>query len=112
MHTLFAALATTTVLAVSGCGDDDGGGDGDLEAYCELSASQDDAVDLPSGEVLDEFVDTAPPEIRDDVETLVDAIRDIDSDNPEEFLVLLEDEDVVQAGERIDAFEAENCPGV
>lgn len=110
MKKVLPAIAIAGVLAVAGCGGDDGGGGGDVQAYCRLSQESEGSSGFPTDQELEEFRDAAPPEIRDDVDTLVDAFREVeDPDDPNAALALFEDEEVVEAIENIQAFEAENC---
>lgn len=104
----FAALA----LAFTGaCAGDDADVDADLSAdtnadegsveeYCEFAAELDSREEVPSDEDLDRIVDLAPEEIKDDVETLADAIKEGD----------MESDEATAAGERLEAWEDDNCP--
>ncbi|HUR50274.1 MAG TPA: hypothetical protein VMY88_12205 [Acidimicrobiales bacterium] len=106
----FAAMA----LAVTGaCAGDDADVDANLgtdteesaesdsaREYCEFSAELDARGEKPSEEDFDRIVEVAPDEIKDDVETLVTAIRAGDEGN----------EEAMSAGARLEAWEDENCP--
>lgn len=105
----WAAIGFVLMLVGAACGSDDGGG-GDVAAFCSLSAEFEEQSEFPSAEQLDEVVDAAPGEIRDDVETLADAFRSIE-DDPEVAAEVFEDEEVLEAGERVEQFEEENCDG-
>lgn len=107
MRNWLVAGFTAFALLVAGCGDDEDGGD--LAAYCDLTASFDDQESFPSDDQLDEVEDVAPEEIRDDVETFADAIREVDEDDPAAASALFDDEEVVTALGNIEQFEAENC---
>ena len=104
---LMGAIAVAAFVVV-GCGDDSGGGD--VEAFCRLSAESDENEAIPSDEELDEIRDAAPGEIRDDVDVVIDAFQEIDDpEDIEAVTALFDDEDVVEAIENIEEFEAENC---
>ncbi|MGH2684034.1 MAG: hypothetical protein ACRDJP_01015 [Actinomycetota bacterium] len=105
LSALFALFALLTPLAACG-GDDDGGGS--IQAYCDFSRSLDEQEDFPTDDQLDELSDTAPDEISDDVEFLVDRFREA-NDNPAEVEEVFQDEEVNEAIENVEAFEEENC---
>ena len=97
-----AALA----LALSGaCAADDTDNDdvaaesGSVEEYCDMSAELDAAGAPPSEEQLEEIVDVAPDEIKDDVRTLADAIREED----------FEAEAAQEADRNLQEWEEEHC---
>jgi len=110
---------------------------GDLDRWCELNSdlSNDpfEDVDEDSPEEIeaafdeiesqmDDFVDAAPDQIRDDAETVVGAIRDLrdlleshDYDlvtvaTDPAFEKITSNSDVDAASDRIDEFETANCP--
>lgn len=93
------AAAGVSVLLLAACGDDDDAG-GSAQAYCDMSAELNDVDEVPSGDQLDELVDTAPSEIRSEVQTLVDAVES------GEF-----DDSVSEAEQAITEFEESNCGG-
>lgn len=99
----FAALA----LAFTGaCGDNGeientADGSGSAQEYCAMSAELDAADAPPTDEQLDEIVEVAPAEIKDDVRTLADAIREED----------FEAEAAQEADQNLQAWEAQNCAG-
>jgi hypothetical protein len=90
-----ALILTLPLLAVAACGgDDDGGGDASGGDWCDLAREvestfdEGDAVDFTdpaaveeqfrnSVEVLDDAVGSAPDEIREDVQTTVDAFKEL-----------------------------------
>lgn len=110
MKRMLGAVAMAGVLAMAGCGDDDGGGEGSIEDYCRLSQESDSSAEFPTAEEFDEIRSAAPPEIRDDVNTLIDAFQDLgDSDDPEELFAVFDDPEVAAAIENLEEFEAENC---
>lgn len=98
MKKLWWAVLVIGAAGLAGCGDDDGSaaaGDG-VEAYCEAARRLDAATDEllgteadteaeivagfkrlfeQHGDDLQELVDTAPPEIKDDVAKGVEAFR-------------------------------------
>ena len=109
MLTLRRTLLVTasTALLLAGCG-----GDADqtaelaqdatqAETYCNLSAELDAQDTAPSEEQLSEIEDVAPPEIAEDVATLVEAVRNQD----------FESDAATQAEENLREWEAENCAG-
>ena len=104
------ALATPALaLGLLACGDDDdtaaGGGEGDVQEYCEFSASLDEGDSFPTDEQLEELRDLAPEEIADAVDTVVtQAVEEgeavfADESNTEFFDAL----------DEIEAYEGENC---
>jgi uncharacterized Zn finger protein (UPF0148 family) len=102
-RSILAALGVVSLVAFgAACGDDDGGGD-DLAAYCAKVAEFEAMDEQPSDEELDEIIDLAPEEVRDDVSTLVEALKADEEPEGEEL------DTVLEAEERITAFEEENC---
>ena len=95
------ALVAVGGLTLAGCGDD-GGGDGDVQAYCDLSAELNETEAVPTDEQLDALLASAPGEIRDDGQVVVDFLRG--GGNPADL-----SEDVTDALQEIEDFEAENC---
>lgn len=73
-------------------------------------------------EQFDEVADAAPDEIKDafstlaeGISTLAEALEGVDMSDPESFdpaaFEAIDDETYVQAGEEVEAWLAENCPG-
>jgi hypothetical protein len=94
------AAASVLVLVVAACGDDDDGGTASAEAYCALAAELDQAEEQPSDAQLDEILEAAPEEIRDDLQVIIDAIQTGNFD----------DEAAIEEAEsNLLAFEEENC---
>ncbi len=103
-------MAIATMAVVGGCGDDGSSAAGDINAFCRLSDEADSRAPLPSAETMADFIDSAPGEVRDDVEVFVDAFTSVE--NPEDLEALfaaLEEPDVVESTERVQSFEARNC---
>lgn len=110
MKKALGAAAAAAMLVLAGCGDDDDGGEGSIEAYCRLSAESETSTDFPTAEQFAEFRAAAPSEIRDDVDTLIDAFQDIDaSEDPSALFQLFEDPEVAEAIENLEEFDAEHC---
>jgi hypothetical protein len=106
---LFVGGVTALALIAAGCGDDDDS-DGDLAAYCAMSDDLDAQASFPTDEQLDDLADVAPSEIKDDVETFIDAIKDLDDPNDQQQVeALFNDPEVVEAVENVERFENENC---
>ena len=107
MKTRLLGGIAIAAFVVVGCGDDS---EGDVEAFCRLSAESDQSESIPSDEELEEIRDAAPGEIRDDVDVAIDAFQDIeDPEDIEEVTAVFDDEEVVEAFDAIEEFEAENC---
>ena len=98
---LTGALGLGLALATLGaCSDDDDEATDD--EYCELAREMASNEDIPSDETLDEYVEAAPDEIKDEAELAADAIK---ADGPAAF----DDPEVVAAIEDIEAFEEAEC---
>jgi hypothetical protein len=102
----------------SGSGSGDGGGGDDVEAFCDQVIAVDEMEDPSSEEALDalnQLVDDAPSEIKDDLEVLLPILEDLeglDEDDPEAFgevLALMENEEFIEASENLEAFGVEEC---
>jgi len=111
-------MAGLTVLAVvgAGCGDDDDAdtssddtadeeASGEFEDYCTVARELDEQEDFPSIEQLEELRDTAPDEISEEIETVVDAFAAAGDD----FFAAFEEPGVEEAFGVIEPFEVENC---
>jgi len=137
---LLVALALGVALTACGDDGDDGGGgaasgSGDKERFCEL-ASRDDIAGLDDFDptrdgdmaeldaALDDLRDAAPEEIRDDVETVADGLRELvgilstmDTSDPDAMAELAERTDELEAlqermessVERVDRYLEEEC---
>ena len=96
-----ASLASAAVLALAaltGCGG------GSTEEFCQLNEQAEQLdIDAESQEVqdsLDELAGAAPDEIKDDVETIREAV-----DNPGDA----DQQQVQEASDNIESFIEENC---
>lgn len=69
-----ATVVCAGALLLAACGDADTES-ASAEEYCQLAAQLNAAEQEPTEEQLDQIVDLAPAEIRDEVETLVVALR-------------------------------------
>ncbi len=151
--TRFMALLAATVLVFAACGDDDGGSataGGSSEAFCGLADEVQSLDELGEGvdptdfgalenqldefnSVLDDAVDAAPGEIRDDVELVARTVNEMfeamrgplqeltenpeaAAQNPEIFQQLQEaapspeeEEELEAASQRIEEFVEEEC---
>lgn len=96
-----ALVAVVALVGVSGCGDDDDGGD-DVAAYCAASAELDAEESFPTDEQLDEIAELAPDAISDEVETVVELFK-------EEGEAAYQREDIEDLFAPVEEFEAENC---
>ena len=97
-----------------------GGGDS-AEEFCavgdELNSLDPTAGDVDADELrqaLDDAVDAAPDEIKDDVEVLRSALEDVDFSDPEalsdpDVIEKLSDPKLADATERLQTYTDENC---
>jgi hypothetical protein len=92
-YAAFAASVAISAASLVGCG----GGDDD---FCGTSEDLEGQQEMPSSQELQDIVDDAPDEIRDDVQTVFDALEDPASADQAE---------AEEAGENIDAWIDENC---
>ena len=97
--TRFVALFLALLFVFGACGGDE---DGDLARYCELNREFDEAGVAPSTGKMDEFVEAAPAEIRDEAQVIADSLES----GAEEL-----SDEVSDAGQAIDEFFEENCEG-
>lgn len=99
------------VMIVAGCGgDEESSAPGNLQEYCRLSAEAAQSSTLPSAGRTEEFIDPAPPEIRNDVRAIVDAQDSVeDPDDVAALIAAFEEPEVAESIARVGAFEAENC---
>ncbi len=102
--------------------DSDNGEEGSDNEFCQKFMELDRPENEPTNqkeltEAFDDLIDSAPDEIRDDLETVRDAfseLEDIDEDDPsaeaaEEFLDVLAQPEVVEAGENLEAYTVDVC---
>ncbi len=133
-----AGIAVAPLLLLTACGDEGGEGSVEAfcETRAELDdADPFEGIDPESGDVeeakaafqeaidqVDELVDAAPEEIADEVETARDGLNEIndavqDAESIDEIGEaalsvggeVAEDAGIEEAGERLEAFEQENC---
>ncbi len=111
MKQRIVGVMAIAVVIVSGCGgDDESSAAGDLQEYCRLAAETAESSTLPSAGRTDAFIDAAPPEIREDVEVIVDALNSVeDPDDVAALIAAFEEPEVVESIGRVEAFDAENC---
>jgi hypothetical protein len=104
---VFAALAVGGVGLVA-CGDDDGGGGGLDQAYCQARIDIEAAffAGPPDEAALDDALtaleDNAPSDLEDQTSLVVDSVRE---EGPEAF----EDEDVAAAGNEVSEAVYDDC---
>lgn len=101
-------MAIATVIVV-GCGGEESSA-GNLAEYCRLSIEARQNATLPSAGQPEESVEVAPPEIRDDVRVIVDAVASVE--DPEDVAALIaafDEPEVVESIGRVEAFDAQNC---
>ncbi len=127
-----AALLFVPVLALgAGCGDDDDdGGGSSVGSFCDRARLLDaqmtaleeefDSEEVPSGEVfsqtaeaIGDLADDAPSEVKGDLETLADGVREIadifgeiDFNDPEALSDPANAEQLQEMGERMEALDA------
>lgn len=109
-HThILASAALALGLVVASCGDDDDT-EGSLDSYCDVAAELASAGETPpTVEQLDRIRETAPDEIRPDIETAADTLEaNLDALEAGDTSVF-EDPELGAAFERIQAFDRENC---
>ena len=104
-----ALFSVVALFALGACGGDGGG---DVQAFCDKQ-EEIDSLDISDTEsmknAIEEVVDEAPEEIRDDVEVLADALAELDEiDTPEEAQEIMTTE-IQEASERIEKWVDENC---
>jgi hypothetical protein len=108
-RTLAASILLPLALLV-GCGDDDGDGGDDVQAYCALAATLEAQEEFATSEQLRGLVAAAPTEIEDDVRLVVDSIARMEAaDDPEDAMAVFDEPEFGEAVQSIEAFEAENC---
>jgi hypothetical protein len=100
-RTAALALATTAVLGLGACGDDDGG---DLARWCQLGEEINAALesgDAITDDTFDEFADAAPEDIQDASGRAVDAFK--------ESAEAIDDPAVQDAVGEIEAYNESQC---
>lgn len=107
--TRWVVLAATLALVAAGC-DSGGGGGGSIAAFCRIVEQLDAQEGEPTEDQINDVVDAAPSEIKDDVRTLAEALERV-GDDPEAAAELFSDEDLIEAGTRVEEFQEENCDG-
>jgi hypothetical protein len=118
---LAVALAAGGALALTACGDDDGSGDGGVEAFCEELETFSASVDESEGDdtFLADFgqlADAAPSEISDEMNQMLEAFEELDAfpDEPEseeqmtEMMELLDA--IEEPADAVEEFAVANCP--
>lgn len=118
MRPLIAAVCSGLLLLVA-CGGDGDGGESSVESFCDFAQGQDQIfnfTDQPSPDDLeaaldrlDEAVDRAPEEIRGDIRTVADALRNISDLDPTDPSALEGFGAVLAAGQNIAAFLEAEC---
>jgi hypothetical protein len=122
MRRLALVLIGSLLIALPACSDDDegngsgDGGGGDQEAFCELLAVAElDPTTAEGRQAVEDALDAAPDELRDDMQFLADLYEDMgdfDEDDPAalaEMLEVLADPEAVEAFERIEQFGVAEC---
>lgn len=120
-RSLWRALAAACVLTlfVTACGDDDdtttAGGDageesasGDLDGFCGLMEELDSQEAPPATEQMEQIKELRPEEIGAEIDYVADAFIDAEGDMSKVFA----DPEVEAKFEAVDAYTAENCPGM
>ena len=119
---------TAVLLVLSGCGNDQDAASPPPGRFCALVIQLDDtalatgasstpgAYDGPPdaasrlvdqmGATLDEMETTAPSELRDDVEAVVDGLRRVPDGSPD----ALQSQTFSQANQRVQGFRQRSCP--
>lgn len=113
---LIIGLIAAIVLLASACGDDADGGDvASTQVFCERSAAVADAGDdLPEPEVMRELIDSAPPEIAEDVELVGElfieaAEAEDESEAFRDAIAASQTPDFRESVEAIEEFSREEC---
>lgn len=107
-------------LVLVACGDDDGGssGGGDAAAFCAVVTEAAGAPDLESEEgvaAFRELAGSAPSEIRDDIDIVLDAVERLDAldeDDPASIDAAFEialDPQVIEATENLEMYSVDEC---
>lgn len=96
------AVAAVLGLLVTGCPADDDP-DEDTVAYCAQSEELDDQDEPPTDAQLASLAAAAPEDIADDAQLLADRHAEVGAD-------AFDEPEVVDAVERLEAWEADHCP--
>jgi hypothetical protein len=117
---LAIVLSAGTALSLAGCGSDSGGGGGSTDAFCEevtaLAASDADTTEEQDLAALQAVAASAPGEISDEMNQLVEAFEELQAfdaeaasdDEMADFLALAAS--IEEVGTAVEAFATENCP--
>ena len=118
---LAVGLTAAAALALAACGSDSGGG-GSTDAFCDeiqaLAESNGETTEEEDLAVLQSVADSAPSEISDAMDELVDGLEQLQSFDAEaaseeemaEFLAVAGSLD--EASTQVEEFALENCPGL
>ena len=116
---LAIVLSAGTALSLAGCGSDSGGG-GSTDAFCEevtaIAASDADTTEEQDLAALQAIAASAPSEISDEMNQLVEAFEELQAfdaeaasdDEMADFLALAAS--IEEVGTAVEAFATENCP--
>jgi hypothetical protein len=107
---LLAALTVVPLLVAGACGDDDdsASGDGGIEQWCAASEEIEQSTSEPTDDEWDALAEAAPDEIKDDVDYLIEKIKEV-GDDEEAQLELVSDEEFMERGQAVEDFTDENC---
>ncbi len=117
--TRLSAVLAVAALSLAACADDDASGGDDAEAFCTALAELADAPDGSDEEnlaLLREVGETAPSEIGDEWDALVDGfetLQNLDAATEEDiadFEEVLADFDAANVA--VEAYAIENCPNL
>lgn len=106
---MVAIAALLSATAVTGCGDDDEGGDARRSErdFCQLALELDQQEDLPTAGQLEAYREAAPEQIADSVTVVVSAfLQALEVGDPTS---MYSDPAVEEAFEPIEVYEADHC---
>lgn len=103
-----AAATTTTASSVTSVSASTDAG-GANEAYCEVAREINEQEAMPDAEQIQELIDEAPDEIREDVEFVGTRFLEAFEEGEEAVFELFSDPEFGQRLEPIDAFDVEEC---
>lgn len=87
-------------------------GGGSTEEFCDLDSELAD-VDMQdpdaAQDAMDKAVDAAPDEIKSDVETIADAVGEMDPEDSEAAMEAMSDPEFQEATDNVTKFTEENC---